>query len=360
MLNQLLLVEKVFVSAWLKAAKAVEKCNKEKQLHEDIGNELIDFQSLLDANKDIKIPEYDLKSVTEMKNINVTYDRKLDSTSYFIDNNISQFRIDLKNEITKFDNYIKNLNDELNNDVLNTYNEDTYSAIDYLEENSLKINKCLSMKEKYQQQENDLELDITMKSNFENLENLVYNQELKLNLWKSIKEFHDKIKEWDDKKVLNINLDEMTKLIQTWLDLCRVAMVDIDLPQVPLEFKKRVDTYNNIIPIIETIQNENVTKVDSLNSILNELLFGEHKVEEYNITLNQIMENDNILNKLEDIKELNIRANEERRLKDLIKNTSESFYQRRIPMSYNKEDFDKEFEFVEENLRMLNRIYLNR
>ena len=348
------------IESFIKLKKAVEKCNKEKQLHEDIGNELIDFQSLLDANKDIKIPEYDLKSVTEMKNINVTYDRKLDSTSYFIDNNISQFRIDLKNEITKFDNYIKNLNDELNNDVLNTYNEDTYSAIDYLEENSLKINKCLSMKEKYQQQENDLELDITMKSNFENLENLVYNQELKLNLWKSIKEFHDKIKEWDDKKVLNINLDEMTKLIQTWLDLCRVAMVDIDLPQVPLEFKKRVDTYNNIIPIIETIQNENVTKVDSLNSILNELLFGEHKVEEYNITLNQIMENDNILNKLEDIKELNIRANEERRLKDLIKNTSESFYQRRIPMSYNKEDFDKEFEFVEENLRMLNRIYLNR
>ena len=56
-----------------------------------------------------------------MKNINLIYDRKLDATSYFIDNNINQFRLDLKNEITKFDNYIKSLNAELNNDILNNY-----------------------------------------------------------------------------------------------------------------------------------------------------------------------------------------------------------------------------------------------
>ena len=35
---------------------------------------------------------------------------------------------------------------ELNNETLNTYNEDTFSAIDFLEENSLKIKKCLAMK----------------------------------------------------------------------------------------------------------------------------------------------------------------------------------------------------------------------
>ena len=61
------------------------------------------------------------------------YDRKLDSTSYFIDNNIQQFRLDLKNEITKFDDQIKGMMVELNNDVLNTYNEDPFNAIDYLE-----------------------------------------------------------------------------------------------------------------------------------------------------------------------------------------------------------------------------------
>ena len=348
------------IESFIRLKKAVESCNREKKLHEDAGNEIIDFQTLLEANKDIKIPEYDLKSVTELKNVNVTYDRKLDSTSYFIDNNISQFKVDLKNEITKFDNYVKDLNTELNNDILNTYNEDTYNALDYLEENSLKINKCLSMKEKYQQQENDLELDITMKSNFENFENLVYHQELKSNLWKSIKKFQEKSKEWEDKKVLNVNLSEMNELVKKWLDLCKVAMVDIDLPHVPMEFKKRVENYEKIIPILETIQNENVTKADTLNSILSDLLYGDRKMEEHNLTCGQILDNENILNKLSDIKELNIRGNEEKRLKDLIKSTSESFYPRRIPMSYNKEDFDKEFEFIEENLKMLYRIYLNR
>ena len=348
------------IESFIKLKKAVEACNKEKQLHEDIGNELIDFLSLLDANRDIKIPEYDLKSVSELKNVNMLYDRKLDATSYFIDNNISQFRLDLKNEITKFDNYIKDLNAELNNDILNTYNEDTYNAIDFLEENSLKINKCLSMKEKYQQQENDLELDATMKSNFENLEMLVYNQDLKSNLWKSIKEFHDKSKEWEDQKLLSLNLKEMKNLVQSWLELCKIATVDIDLPQVPLEFKSRVEKYEKIIPIIETIQNENVTKVDVLNSILSDLIYGEHKSEEYNLTVSQLLEDEAILNKLEEIKELNTRGNEEKRLKDLIKNISESFYPRRIPITYNKEDFEIEYGFVEKNLRMLYKIYLNR
>ena len=138
------------IESFIKLKNAVEACNKEKHLHEEIGNELIDFQTLLEANKDIKIPEYDLKNVTKLKNVNLTYDGKLDAIFYFIDNNINQFKLDLKNEITKFDNYIKNLNAELNNDILNTYNEDTYGVIDFLEENSLKINKCLNMKEKYQ------------------------------------------------------------------------------------------------------------------------------------------------------------------------------------------------------------------
>ena len=152
----------------------------------------------------------------------------------------------------------------------------------------------------------------------------------------------------------------MTKLVQKWMDICKVAMVDIDLPQVPLEFRKRVERYEKIIPVLETIQNENVTKIDLLNTLLTELLSYEHKTEDHNLTCGQLLENENIIKKLEEIKELNLRGNEEKRLKDLIRDISESFYPRRIPMAYNKEDFEKEFEFVEENLRMLNRIFLNR
>jgi hypothetical protein len=95
------------------------------------------------------------------------------------------------------------------------------------------------MKDKYQQQEEDLELDETLKSNFENLDNLVYEQELKVNLWNSVKEFKDQSTHWDSEQVLQINLEQMKNSIKHWLDLCQVALVDLDIPQVPMELKKK-------------------------------------------------------------------------------------------------------------------------
>ena len=349
------------VESFIKLKKAVEACNKEKKLHEDMSNDILDLQTIIDSNKEIKLQEYDNKLIIELKDISVKYDRKLDSTSYFIDNNIQQFRLDLKNEITKFDDQIKGMMVELNNDVLNTYNEDPFNAIDYLEENSLKIKKSLMMKEKYQQQEEDLELDETMKSNFENLDNLVYEQELKMNLWNSVKEFQDKGREWENEKVMKINLTEMKQLIKKWLDLCEVAIVDIDIPQVPMELKKRVQLYEQLLPVIEAIQNQNILLVPHLLGILNDILKIEIK-EDHPLTVEEMKSLPNIFEKVPDITELNFRANEERRLHDLIKSVKDTFYPRNIPVlsTYNKSDFDKEFEFVEDNLQMLNKIYLNK
>ena len=349
------------VESFIKLKKAVEACNKEKQLHEDMSNDILDLQTIINDNKEIKLQDYDSKLIIELKDISVRYDRKLDSTSYFIDNNIQQFRLDLKNEIQKFDDKIKTMMSELNNDVLNTYNEDSFNAIDYLEENSLKIKKCLMMKGKYQQEEEDLELDNTMRSNFENLDNLEYEQQLKMNLWNSVKEFQDKAREWENEKVLKINLTEMKDLIKKWLDLCEVALVDIDIPNVPDTLKKKVKVYEQLVPVLEAIQNQNILLVPHLLGILNELLRVEIK-EEHPLTCYQVKNLPDIFEKVPEIQELNFRANEEKRLQDLIKTVKESFYPRPIPVlaSYNKPDFDKEFEFVEENLQMLNKIYLNK
>ena len=348
------------IENFIKLKKAVEECNKEKQLHEDVNNDIIDLQNIIDSNKEIKINEYDNKYIIELKDINVKYDRKLDSTSYFIDNNIQQFRLDLKNEITKFDNEIKSMMSELNNETLNTYNEDTFAAIDFLEENSLKIKKSLAMKDKYQQQEIDLELDETLKSNFENLDNLVYEQELKVNLWNSVKEFKEQSDAWDNEQVLQINLTKMKELIKKWLDLCQVSLVDLDIPEVPMELKKRVEIYEKLVPILEAIQNVNIREVPHLLTLLSELLRTEIKLDDPNLTCDRIRHLPEIFDRLPDIKELNFRANEEKRLKDLIHQTSDSFYNRKMPTKFLKNELENEFEFVEENLRMLNKIYLNR
>ena len=348
------------IESFIKLKKAVEACNKEKQLHEEVTNDIIDLQNIIDTGKEIKINDYDNKFIIELKDLNVKYDRKLDSTSYFIDNNIQQFRLDLKNEIAKFDGQIKSMMSELNNDTLNTYNEDTFNALDFLEENSLKIKKCLVMKDKYQQQEEDLELDETLKSNFENLDNLVYEQELKVNLWNSVKEFKDQSTHWDSEQVLQINLEQMKNSIKHWLDLCQVALVDLDIPQVPMELKKKVEVYEQIVPILEAIQNVNIREVPHLLTLLSELLRTEVKLDDPGFTCDRIKHLPEIFTRIPDIQELNNRANEEKRLKDIVQQTSDSFYNRKIPTKLTKKEIDKEFEFVEENLRMLNKIYLNK
>ena len=348
------------IESFIKLKKAVEACNKEKQLHEEVSNDIIDLQNIIDTSKEIKLHDFDNKFIIELKDLNVKYDRKLDTTSYFIDNNIQQFRLDLKNEIAKFDGQIKSMMSELNNETLNTYNEDTFNAIDFLEENSLKIKKCLAMKDKYQQEEEDLELDETLKSDFENLDNLVYEQELKVNLWNSVKEFKDQSYHWDNEQVLQINLPKMKELIKHWLDLCQVALVDLDIPQVPMELKKRVETYEQLVPILEAIQNVNIREVPHLLTILNELLRTEIKMDDPGLSLDRVKHFPDIFTRISDIQELNNRANEEKRLKDLIHQVSDSFYNRKMPTKFIKKEMDNEFEFVEENLRMLNKIYLNK
>ena len=43
------------IENFIKLKKAVEACNKEKQLHEDINNDIIDLQNIIDSYKEIKI-----------------------------------------------------------------------------------------------------------------------------------------------------------------------------------------------------------------------------------------------------------------------------------------------------------------
>ena len=96
--------------------------------------------------------------------------------------------------------------------------------------------------------------------------------ELKVNLWNSVKEFKDQSYYWDSEQVLQVKLSKMKELIKHWLDLCQVALVDLDIPQVPMELQKRVQTYEQLVPILEAIQNVNIREVPHLLTILNELL----------------------------------------------------------------------------------------
>ena len=350
------------VESFIKLKKVVEKCNKDKPNTEEASNDIIDLQQILENNKDIKLQEYDQKLATELKSISVTYDRKLDGQSYFIDNNISSYRGKLKAEIDRFDQQIKGMISELNNETLNKYNEDTFNAIDFLEENSLKIQKCVREEEKYKQEEEDLEVDPLSRSNFTNLRDLVYDQELKVKIWGSVREFQFKKSEWEKEQLLRLNIPKMEDLINSWIELCDICINDLDNPGVPTELKKRLQAFQVLIPVFRACQNPNIQNVENLLNILMDLLKTEMKLDDAFFTIEKLMSMNHIYEKIDEFDELNTRANEEKRLKDLIKNIDDGFYSRKVPIkpNYDKKELDKEFEFVEENIKVLNKIYLEK
>ena len=93
-----------------------------------------------------------------------------------------------------------------------------------------------------------------------------------------------------------------------------------------------------------------------------DLLKTDMKLDDAFFTIEKLMSMNHIYEKIDEFDELNTRANEEKRLKDLIKNIDDGFYSRKVPIkpNYDKKELDKEFEFVEENIKVLNKIYLEK
>ena len=154
----------------------------------------------------------------------------------------------------------------------------------------------------------------------------------------------------------------MKELLDKWDNLCEVAIVDLDIPAVPIEFKKRIEIFKILVPILTACQNQNIQNDHLLNSLLMDLLRTDLKLDDPTFTCDKLMNLPDIFDRAAEIEELNFRANEEKRLKELLKSISDNFYPRKIPVkvSYKKGDFDEEFEFVEENLMIINRIYLEK
>ena len=350
------------VESFIKLKKAVEECTKDRKQTESENNDIMDLTTIVQNDKEIKLQEFDARLQTELKDTSVKYERKLDTTSFYIDNNIQKFRLDLKTNIQNFDNEIKGMIVELNTDVLNQYADNTFDAISFLEENHMKISKAIKMKEKFRTLEDDLEIDESLRSNFENLDNLEYDYNLKVDMWNSVKEFQDTARHWNEEQVRGINIQLMKDNITKWNDLCKVALIDLDLPNVPNELLKRVKVYEDLVPVLTAIQNENIKNEPHLLAVLLEILHIENKLDDPMYVVQKLLDIGDLMERLDDIKELNVRANEERKLKDLIETIKLGFYKRKLPikMNFNKKDFAREFEFIEENLMVVHKIYLNK
>ena len=229
----------VDVETFINLKLAVEEINKNKETIEAKSHEINDILQII-REKDIKIPEFDTKLITEKEALYVDFEKRLDNMLYYIENNLAKYRKELKDNIHRFDKEIKIMSDELNNDILNVYNEENYSAIFYIEDKSVPIKKLIDKKEFFKQQEILIEIDD--KSSFKNLEDLVYEYELKSKLWYSVREFQDMSKKWENCQVQEVAIDNMETLINEWVETGRITLVDLESPIVPRTLLEKTKT----------------------------------------------------------------------------------------------------------------------
>ena len=160
-------------------------------------------------------------------------------------------------------------------------------------------------------------MDDHEKSNFENLDLVTYEYELKKNIWKNLAEYQESTLKWEKMQIMEIRLEEMDEKIKRWKELCIVSTKDLDNSQVAKEFLDKVIVYEKIAHILSIIQNNNIQKIDYLRDLLKTALtipsldFGD-----MTLTLEKIINIKGIFDAMPTLDEINKRANEENRIKN--------------------------------------------
>ena len=360
------------VEAFIKLKKGVDECTEKRAQVEAKMDEISELNGIINNYKEIKLEDFDRRKYDHLINLRTGYERFLDSMIYFIDQNIKTYRSELMMKIKKYDEMLNKINDELNEDQINNYSEDTLGPLLFLEDKSLLITKAKDNKKIFQQQETDIEMDEHDRSNFENLDLVSYEYELKKNIWKNLAEYQELTVQWEKKQIMEIKLEEMEEKIKKWKELCVVATKDLDNSNVSKEFLEKVNIYEKIAHILSIIQNNNIQKVDYLKEMLRTALgLMNFEFTDNTLYLEKIINLKDIFNTIPNLDEINKRANEENRIKILYNDNLNKFSSHHIPLKLkvdekgvskyiiNFEEFDNEEEFIQSLLAVLNKEMLN-
>ena len=165
------------VETFITLKNNLDKILENKSNTEEFVQEIDEILTIINSNKEIKIPEYDSKLIIEKKYLCVDYQKKIDAASYFIEMNIVNYRKELKEKIENFDKKIHYIKNRINTDNINKYSKEQFNAIMELENQSVRIKKKEEKKSKFIALEKDIKMEVF--SNFENLDNLLYEYEVK-------------------------------------------------------------------------------------------------------------------------------------------------------------------------------------
>ena len=351
------------IESFIKLKKACEAGTNGKDEAERQFNDIIDLSNIVTNDKDMKLSDLDDKEIIEDKDISVKFTRKLDATTYLIENNIQKFRQELKTKISKFDEEVKVLQADLNKDEINKYSDQSIDALTCLDNFSISIKQKIMQRDQYKQLEDDLEFEPNLKSNFTNLDNVEYDYHLKMDLWSSVKEFQDTKLRWNDEAIFYIDIKNMQEKLEKWEYICKVGKVDLELSEVPDALMNELKIYKNMIPILTAVQNPNINQDKNFTLDIITLLGIEKKLDDKTYFL-QILLDGNLEGKIEDFIKLKEKENEEKKLKDEVAKIYSEYKPRQIPIPntddfYDKRIFQKEADFVEEKLYQTHQLFLN-
>ena len=362
------------IELFIKLKKAVEHCISKKMEIEDKIDEIQELNNIVITHKEIKYEDFDRRKYEHLIALRTNYDRKMDSMIYFIEQNIKQFRLDLTSKIKKYEEMVQKIHEELNDDIINKYNEDTVGPIMLLEEKSFRIKKATGDKELFQQQETDIDMEENNKSNFENLDLVIYDYDLKMSMWKNLNEFKIFTTNLNKQQIMEVDLNTFDKYLSTWKNICIIAIKDLDGAEISKVFLSKINFYEKILHILKIIHNDNIQKIEYLrDSVKNNLGLIGMDFSDALITVEKLINTNGLFESIPILDEINLRANEEFKIKEIYKTVQDSFIVHHIPLKVkvdNNEkantkyiiafdDFDKEQEFIEKNLAKLNKELLN-
>jgi dynein heavy chain len=361
------------VETFINLKLAVEDISNHRDEIDHKNTEIKVLENIIKEDRDIQIPDYDVKTIREKDNAFIAYEKKLESMVYFRENNMMRYKKELKDNIMKFDGQVKIIAADLNSDVLNNYSEDNFSAILFLDELKSELRKLIEKRAYFKQQEKDMEVEEGF--SYENLANLEYDYELKSKLWNSVREFQELSRNWLTAQVLQIELIEMEEVLKKWIEIAKTSLVDLDSQVVPKILLEKTYRFHRILPALKAFQNENVLADNKFIDMIKKALDIDIELQNNALTLEYLLENNSIQidETLTEISRISYQANEENKLLDQFHDILQNYNEHRIQTrryarpELNKQqsegvllrDVDKEYEFVEENLTKLNILMLN-
>ena len=367
-------VAKGDVEAFLKLKKEVEDCSNKRQEVENEMEEINELNLIINNHyKEMRLEDYERRRFDHLLNSRTNFERKLDSMIYFIEQNIKLFRSALMVKIRKYDEMLKKIYDDLNDNIVNQYNDDTSVPLLFLQEKYFLIAKATENKKVFQQQEEEIEMNEADRSNFENLDLVTYEHDLKKTIWENIYEYQGIIITWEKIQIMDIKTDIMADKIYNWKNSCLIGIKDLTGCKVAEDFLFKIKIYENVLDILKIVQNENIQKSEFLRDSLKKIMnLTNMEFTDPTFLFEKLLNMKGLYDAIPKMQEINTRANEENRLVNLHKEKLETIYNHFIPLTlkvdpekgYSKyiitnDDLIKEEQFIEENISILNKEMLN-